>query len=446
MLTYLGIIMVLIGITIFIIKPFFKESKTLHKFTRQRNISMIIIGLVMSVISGMFFYAEPGTAYAVQYPWGSQKAVVHQGIHTKMWGRLIPIQFELPIKYVIPNKKNELGEQSKYANVDKAKYWAFSDAVKARIATSVVISINTADQDQFLSVADRNKTEKNLIRSRIIPNIDQSIKNTCKLMDAQDYISGQASDFDRYFKDQLENGMYVLEEFIANENRETIGDSATVRTIVNKESKQKRFRIKYEDGEPVREKGNSLGGYGLTVVQAVVTEIDWEPEFDKRLQLQKEEVAQTQLEKQQAEREFYRAQKETARGEAEKAAERARLEKEQIQKTIEAETKAKVAEFNLIEERKNYEVAQFKAKTQKTMADAQSYENAKLVTAGLTPQERAEWEYKTSVNVAKQLKDLKLPEIYIQDGGKQSSDNNLLQSLIGADLAKKMMSQKTSKE
>ncbi|MBG6130980.1 regulator of protease activity HflC (stomatin/prohibitin superfamily) [Aquimarina sp. EL_43] len=444
MLTFIGIVMILTGIIMLIIKPLFSNSKIINWFTKSRNFKLIGFGFVLSVISGMFFYAEPGTAYAVQYPWGTQKAVVHQGINTKMWGRLIPIQFELPIKYVIPNKDSgELGEQSKYANVDVAKYWAFSDAVKARIATSVVISINTTDESQFLSVADRNKTEKNLIRSRIIPNIDQSIKNTCKLMDAQDYISGQASDFDRYFKDQLENGMYVLEEYIANENRELIGDSSVVRTIVNKESKQKRFKIKYVNGEPVREKGNSLKAYGLTVVQAVVTEIDWESTFDKRLQLQKEEVAQTQLEKQQAEREFYRAQKETAKGEAEKATERARLEKEQIQKTIEAETKAKVAEFNLIEERKNYEVAQFKAKTQKTMADAQSYENAKLVSAGLTPQERAEWEYKTSVNIARELKELKLPEIYIQDGGKQDANGNLLQSLIGADLAKKMMTRKS---
>ncbi|MDY8134307.1 SPFH domain-containing protein [Aquimarina sp. 2201CG5-10] len=446
MLTFIGILMILTGIIVLILKTFLKTSKILNWFTKGRSFRMIALGFVLSVISGMFFYAEPGTAYAVQYPWGSQKAVVNQGINTKMWGRLIPIQFELPIKYVIPNKDDgELGEQSKYANVDVAKYWAFSDAVKARIATSVVISINTADEAQFLSVADRNKTERNLIRSRIIPNIDQSIKNTCKLMDAQDYISGQASDFDRYFKDQLENGMYVLEEYVANDNREIISDSTTVRTIVNKESKQKRFRIKYRNGEPVREKGNSLGAYGLTVVQAVVTEIDWETTFDKRLQLQKEEVAQTQLEKQQAEREFYRAQKEIAKGEAEKAAERARLEKEQIQKTIEAETKAKVAEFNLIEERKNYEVAQFKAKTQKTLADAQSYENAKLVSAGLTPQERAEWDYKTSVNVAKQLKDLRLPEIYIQDGDNGKQDNNLLQSLIGADLAKKMMAKKKGK-
>nr|WP_299174574.1 cell envelope integrity protein TolA [uncultured Allomuricauda sp.] len=445
MLTLFGILIILFGIVTLVTKPLFKTSALLQWFTTRRSLQIILVGIVMSIVTGTFFYAEPGTAYAVQYPWGGQKAVFRQGIHTKMWGRLIPLQFELPIKYVIPSQEHGLGEQSEYANVDEAKYWAFSDAVKARIATSVVISINTEDEMQFLSVADRNKTEKNLIRSRIIPNIDQSIKNTCKLMDAQDYISGQASDFDRYFKDQLENGMYVLEEYVHSEQKDIIGDSSTVRTVVNKESKQKRFRIKIKDGKPIREAGNSLKAYGLTVVQAVVTEIDWETTFDKRLQLQKEEVAQTQLEKQQAEREFYRAQKEKARGEAEKAAERARLEKEQIQKTIAAETEAKVAEFNLVKEKKQFEVEKFKAQSKKVAADAEAYQNAKLVSAGLTPQERAEWDYKTSVGVARELKELRLPEIFIEGSDSKNSDNTLLESLIGAELAKTMIEKSTKK-
>ncbi len=440
MLTYIGILTIIIGLLTLLLKPFFKNQTFLNWFTKRRSFQTILLGFLLSTLSGMFFYAEPGTAYAVQYPWGGQKAVFRQGIHTKMWGRLIPIQFELPIKYVIPNAKGDLGDQSKYAYVDKARHWEFNDAVKGKIATSIVISINTNDETQFLSVADRNKTERNLVYSRIIPNIDQAIKNTSKLMAAQDYISGQAADFDRYFQDQLENGMYVLEEYIINENPEIIGDSTTIRRVVNNESKQKRYRIKQLDGDIVRVKGNSFKSYGLTVVQAVVNEIDWEETFDKRLTLQKEEVAQTQLEKQQAEREFYRAQKEKAKGEANKAQERARLEKEQIEQTISAETKAKVAGFNLIEEKKKYEVAQFKAKTKKTLADAQSYENAKLVNAGLTPQERAEWDYKTAVYVARELKELKLPEIYFQgEQSKGSNNGNLLQSLIGAELAKKMI-------
>ncbi len=459
MLTTIGIIIVALGVITLLLSPFIKAkldastgklnhtflTKVLDWFTVKRSIQFIIGGLIISVLTGMVFYAEPGTAYAVQYPWGTQKAVFHQGINTKMWGRLIPIQFEIPIKYVITDKNGGMGDQSEYAYVQKAKHWEFNDAVKGKIATSIVISINTTDESQFLSVADRNKTERNLVFSRITPNIDQAIKNTCKLMAAQDYISGQASDFDRYFQDQLENGMYVLEEYTESEDNEIIGDSNTVRTIINRSSgnsKQKRFRIKYKNGEPIRVKGNSLNSYGLTVVQAVVNEIDWESTFDKRLQLQKEEVAQTQLEKQQAERQFYRAQKEKANGEADKAKERARLEKEQIQQTIDAETKAKVAEFNLIEEKKKYEVAIFKAKTKKTMADAQAYENSKLVSAGLTPQERAEWEYKTTVGIAEQIKDLVMPEVFIEGGASNGKQSGLLESLIGADLAKKMMSKK----
>jgi len=439
MITFLGTLLIMIGIVTLILKPILKDNKIAAWFDKKKSIQMIILGFIMSIISGMFFYAEPGTAYAVQYPWGSQKAVFNQGVHTKMWGRLIPIQFEMPIKYVIPNSKGALGDQSKYAYVDYARQWEFNDAVKGKIATSIVISINTSDAKQFLSVADRNKTEKNLIRSRIIPNIDQAIKNTSKLMAAQDYISGQAADFDRYFQDQLENGMYMLEEFEIREQKEIIGDSATVRTIPNKESRQKRFRIKVRNGEPVRVSGNSLKSYGLTVVQAVVNEIDWEETFDNRLQLQKEEVAQTQLEKQQAEREFYRAQKEKARGEADKAKERAKLEKEQIQQTISAETEAKVAGFNLIKEKKQFEVEKFKAKSKKIAAEAQYYENAKLVSAGLTPQERAEWDYKTAVGVAQQLKDLQLPDTYIS-GGQNGKSSNLLETLIGADIAKNMTS------
>ncbi len=441
MLTLFGILLITFGGIALLLKAMAFDHKSINWITTANSIKLIFIGIFISTISGVIFYAEPGTAYAVQYPWGTQKAVFRQGINTKMWGRLIPIQFEMPIKYVIPNASGSLGDQSKYAYVDKARQWEFNDAVKGQIATSIVISIDISDEHKFLSVADRNKSEKNLIRSRIIPNIDQSIKNTCKLMAAQDYISGQAADFDRYFQDQLENGMYVLEEYRTNEKPEIIGDSTVIRTVPNKESRQKRFRIKMVDDKPVRVNGNSLKAYGLTVVQAVVTEIDWEETFDNRLQLQKEEVAQTQLEKQQAEREFYRAQKEKAKGEAEKAKERARLEKAQIQQTIAAETEAKVAEFNLVKEKKQFEVEQYKAKSKKVAADAQYYENAKLVSAGLTPQERAEWEFKTAVGVAKELKSLKLPSTYIE-GGKSANNGHLLQSLIGAELAKKMMDKK----
>lgn len=59
----------------------------------------------------------------------------------------------------------------------------------------------------------------------------------------------------------------------------------------------------------------------------------------------------------------------------------------------------------------------------------------------MTPQEKAEWEYKTAVGVAQQLKELNLPQTYIE-GSKSGNGGNLLESLIGAELAKNMIKKK----
>lgn len=443
MLTFIGITLIAIGMALFILKKVFTNNTTttFNIPHQKRSFQIIILGVLLTVLNGMFFYADAGTAYAVQYLTGGDKMITTQGLKLKWWGRIIPLSYETSVKDIIVENSSQLPESTQGMYNRKAQKWEFSDAIKAEISTSVIVGVNINDEDVFLNMADRNKSESKLIYGRVLPNIDAAIKNTCKLMDAQDYISGQASDFDRYFRDQLENGMYQVEQYYEAENvNEIVGDTTTVRRIrVNKSSKQKKFRIKRDNsGNIVRDNTNSLKQYGLKIYQAQVTGIDWESSFDERLDLQKNEVAQTQLEKQQAEREYYRAKKEVAKGESEKAKERARLEKIQIQQTIEAETEAKVAEFNLIKEKKQYEVEQFKAKSKKVAADAQYYENAKLVSAGLTPQERAEWEYKTAVGVAQQIKELSLPATYIS-GTEKGNNSNLLQSLIGADLAKRMM-------
>lgn len=445
MLTFLGITLIIAAIALIVLKNIFTTNTALQGFSLKRGIQASVLGLLILSLNGVFFYADAGTAYAVQYLTGGDKMITTQGLKLKWWGRIIPLSYETSIKDIIVTKDNDLPRNDQGIYNRKAQKWEFSDAIKAEISTSVIIGVNINDEEVFLNMADRNKSEAKLIYGRVMPNIDAAIKNTCKLMDAQDYISGQASDFDRYFRDQLENGMYQVEQYYETENNnEVLGDTTTVRKIkVGKSSKQKKFRIKKDlNGSIIRDNSNTLKQYGLKIYQAQVTGIDWETSFDERLDLQKNEVAQTQLEKQQAEREYYRAKKEVAKGESEKAKERARLEKIQIQQTIEAETAAKVAGFNLIKEKKQFEVEQFKAKSKKVAADAQYYENAKLVSAGLTPQERAEWEYKTAVGVAQQIKDLKLPSTYISGSGKNNGNDNLLQSLIGADIAKKMMDKK----
>ena len=464
MLTIIGVLVILTAITGFVWNQIKKSKDAEDAVRRERGrndylnnmikfpigvkpLYLLLIGIFIITLNGMFFWANSGTAYAVQYPWGGDKMIKTQGLKTKMWGRTIPLSFEISIQDKILPVDSEGNKQKLETSHDgiynrEAKLWEFSDAIKAEIGTAVVVGVSTDDEELFLDMADRNRSESKLIYGRVLPNIDAALKNTCKLMDAQEYISGKSSDFDRYFRDQLENGMYLVEEYYEEERLpEIIGDTATVRTIKpQRSSKQKRFRIKKDrQGNIMRDnKSNTLKQYGITIYQAQVTSIDWEESFDNRLDEQKKEVAQTQLEKQKAEREYYTAKREVATGESAKAKERARLEKLQIQQTIEAETEAKVAEQNVIAEKKKLEVAKLQAQSKKVKADAQYYENAKLVSAGLTPQEKARLELEKATAVAREFAKMKSPEVVIM-GGDSKSGGGLTNSLIQAEMAKQIL-------
>ena len=77
-----------------------KRKRTLPLFGLKPKI-MLILGAVIFTINGLFFWADAGTAYAVQYPWGGDKMIKTQGLKIKFWGRTIPLSYEISIQDVI---------------------------------------------------------------------------------------------------------------------------------------------------------------------------------------------------------------------------------------------------------------------------------------------------------------------------------------------------------
>ena len=65
-----------------------------------------------------------------------------------------------------------------------------------------------------------------------------------------------------------------------------------------------------------------------------------------------------------------------------------------------------------------------------------SYANRKLVQAGLTPQEKAEWDYKTKVGMMKALagtNGITLPTTMMSSGANGGkSDGGMLEAILGA--------------
>jgi hypothetical protein len=417
----------------------------LRNWSWKKTTLGIFLGIMVLGINGIFFYNAAGTATSIQYPWGGDKAITSQGVKVKWWGKTIPISFEIAMQDVI-RKKDADGNVSEFPNEEgiyfrDAQRREFADAIKADIAASLIVSVDYNNTELFLDMADKNRSEQKLVYARVYPVYDQALKNTCKLMDAQDYISGASSQFDYYLKDQMEHGMYLTKEVYEDDvKKEAIGNDSTKTVasgvIDNEKNKQKKYVIRRDkNGNPMRDASNSLKRYGLTVMQAAVTNIDWEGSFDKRLDLQKDQVAQTQLEKQQAEKEFYATKKAIAQGEREKAEVRVTLEKKQLEQTIAAETRAKSAKYKEQEEINLLAAAKKKAQRVKVAADAEAYEISKKVHAGITPETRLKMELDAQVNIMKALagpNGMTLPTTVMTGDGKKSGGSGMLESILGA--------------
>jgi hypothetical protein len=53
---------------------------------------MLIVGVLFTLLTQIFFYAHPGTYYVVQYPSGNQKAVITSGVKFRWFGQVIPMK------------------------------------------------------------------------------------------------------------------------------------------------------------------------------------------------------------------------------------------------------------------------------------------------------------------------------------------------------------------
>lgn len=456
-----GILISIAGIAMLIIRPMLNTEVVVEKnkwgdeettgashpmllwFNPFKSIMMMLIGLVLMVSSGLFFMADPGVNYMVQYPWGGQVAVTKPGVKLKMFGRVIPVSNEIVFKYALADSETgEYPQNSEYAYVEKAQQWEFNDAIKGKIATSVIIGVNVVDDATFIEMVEKNKSETNLVYSRIVPTIKAALKNSAKLMSAQEYLVGRSSDFDYFFRDQLENGLYRLRESTRKNETSIIGDTSAVRTVGLENSQpNKKVYVIMTDGndEPIRQLGRDgktvFSQYNLNIVDAIAEKVDWEEKFDTRLDKQKELVAAVQAEKQEAEKEFFRAKKEEQAGEANKIKRQKELELKQIEQTVAAETRAKSAKFKEVEQQNLFNAEKIRAKTIRMIADADAYEISKKVRAGITPERRLEMELEAKVKVAAEIAKLKLPTTYFNGTSAGKGSNGILVDLLGAKMA-----------
>ena len=446
-MTIIGIILLILGLIAIVLRPQlaeedeFQENKNgeskkvkskappwLLMFSRRVSMSIIITGLTLITLPNLFFWAEPGYQYFLVYPNGKKSAIMTEGIKFRGFAKITPWQKFIDVKVVNPgDDTNDIEGQMDPIPI------RFIDQVTATTKLSTRFQL-PSDKESFIELAIEFRSLQNLAQNTLIPTVREVVSNTGYMFAAQDYISGSASDFRVSIEEQLKDGAFSVEK---TEYRDTIT------TAIEQDNREiKEVQTRYEVKKRKDENGlfiripHDINENNIIVAQVIVDDVVLEQVFKQRLEAQRDESAKRQLEQQKIKTARDAQARIIAEGERDKASERVTQEKEQVKALISIETKLKLEETNRKLATIALETEKLQASAQKVKADAESYQNAKLVTAGLTPQQRAQFEKEIAIGVAKEFAKIKFPSTMIMSGG--DNGGTPLEALIGAAMTKQL--------
>ena len=253
---------------------------------------------------------------------------------------------------------------------------------------------------------NNDQSIKYMIKQQII----EALKNTGTLMSAEEAYSFKRADFVRLAWEQSLYGLYKAQ--------------VTMDTIINESGKAqevKRYSVALdEDGKPIITKKSLLAVYGITLPQFNIKDMDFDDKLEGLIEARKDAQKATQD-----------AITAKSRGEALIAKEKAIQEVAKIKEVTIAVKQAEVAK---IEAEKKFKVSEYEAKqaleVKKALiakGEGEARANQLKVSAGLTPQERAEWDYKTSVGVAEAIAKRPVPQ-FVMGGSSGNGSSSLTNS------------------
>ncbi len=451
-ISFFGIVLLVVALAGFLLRNRAAQIAGLSVFQNKRLVtSLIVIGSLMALSNQLLFYSRFGHQYYLVYPTGGWSTVFTSGIKLRWFATIQEWQKEIDIKVVgdgeptegiegvIADKVTfELRGPKEKTEVIPGIGITFIDRVGAAVRVSVRMKM-PEDPERFRLVAESFRIPANLIYNTLIPTIKEQISNTGYMYAAQDYISGAATDFRQAVDDQLKYGGYSTER---KEFNDTIYSAIQVpgpRVIKEINTRYKIIRKMDNNGKLIRIP-HEITKNNIIVTQVIVDEVYPEPAFKQRLEAQRDISAQKRIEMEKIETAKAEQQRIIAEGERDKAKERVDKEKEQVGQLIAIETQLK-------QESTKKQLAEISLQTARLESDqmlvrerAQAEANRLKVAAGLTPQEKAQIQKDIAVGVSQNLANMKLPQVYIDGSGKDGKSNmGLLESLLGAELAKTMI-------
>lgn len=300
----------------------------------------------------------------------------------------------------------------------------FNDASVGYIYGSLRVILPTDVEHLKLIQTAYNGMDR-LMNDLVAQNVVKVIYASGPLMSAFESYAEKKNDMVFYITDQLTNGVY----------KTTVREEESVDSFTGETKMVKVASLVANENAPngyVRSEKSPFTSYGVIIDQVSITEITYDEKVNQQIQTQQQANMSIQTKKAEA----LAAQQDAIKAEAEgkAAAAKAKWEQERIKATevTKAEQEREVARLAA-------EQAEFDKKRIIAEGQAEAEANRLKVAAGLTPQERAEWEYKTKVGVAEAIANVNLPKIVMSGGnGSGSTAMDAMGLKMLTDLANKM--------
>ena len=373
-------------------------------FTKKR-----ILGIVMAAVAVVLFVAsfsifedaDKSKNYVCQMPiTGTYKVWTDGGLQVQMFGNVESYNKTSQVEFS-GIEKNADG----YITVGRtpAAATTFNDKGRGMIIGSFRVVLPTDEQNMSKIQRDFG-SEEALINNLVRPTLYKVVTACGPLMSSLESVSETRTDLIAYITDQLNNGVYKTKSVKTEVVNELTGENEIRSQSVILEDVN-------APGGYARQEISPFSQYGITCGLVSILDIKYDAATQDQIDAQKQANLAVITSKTKSIEAMQRTLQITEEGKA--AAEKAKWEQER-EKAV-AVTKAQ----------QEFEVAELAAKKAQQDAlrikyegEAKAAANRALVSAGLTPTEKAEWDYKTKVGIAEALSKTAWPKIVMSDGGK----------------------------
>ena len=364
-----------------------------------------VIAIAVIILSGRLFEdADKSKNYVCQMPitgdyvvW-TDGGLQWQGLgNVKSYDKTSQIEFS-------DLQKNEGGYVA--AGDNPAAGTTFNDRGKGYIIGSFRVVLPN-DAQNMMAIQRDFGSEQALINNLVRPTLYKVVTACGPLMSSLESVSETRTDLTAYITDMLNNGVYKTKTSKVE--------------VINEITGEKELRTQAElihdanaPGGYARQEKSPFALYGITAGIVSITDIKYDKATQSQIDAQKAANLSVITAKTQALEAMQKAITIEEQGKATAAQAKWEQEKEKAVAVTKAEQEREVARLAA-------EKAEFEKKKIIAEGQAQAEANRLKVQAGLTPQERAEWDYKTAVGIAEALANSKVswvPTIMMSGDGK----------------------------